>query len=86
LANNDAQLGQPGYDLAGSNIDRHTSDANANLAISPASGFPAPNTVITSATDTPAGSGLPHRCVVLGYVNQHISPVDQCQCENRYRV
>jgi hypothetical protein len=39
LANNDAQLGQPGYDLAGSNIDRNTSDANANLATLPALGL-----------------------------------------------
>jgi hypothetical protein len=58
----------------------------ANLATLPASGFPVPNTVITSAVDTPAGSGLPHRCVVLGFVNQHISPVDQCLYENRFRV
>jgi hypothetical protein len=58
----------------------------ANLATLPASGFPVPNTVITSAVDTPAGSGLPHRCVVLGYVNQHISPVDQCQYEDDFRL
>jgi hypothetical protein len=52
----------------------------ANLATLPASGFPVPDTVITSAVDTPAGPGLggvplPHRCIVQGYVNQHISPV-----------
>jgi hypothetical protein len=58
----------------------------ANLATLPAAGFPVPNTVITSATDMPAGSGLPHRCIVTGYVNQHISPVDQCQYEDDFRL
>jgi feruloyl esterase len=58
----------------------------ANLATLPASGFPVPNTVITSAVDMPAGGGLPHRCIVTGYVNQHISPVDQCQYEDRFRL
>jgi Tannase and feruloyl esterase len=62
-----------------------------NLAALPASGFPVPNMVITSAVDTPAGPGLggvllPHRCVVQGYVNQHISPVDQCQYEDDFRL
>jgi hypothetical protein len=49
-------------------------------------GFPVPNTVITSAVDTPAVGGIPHRCVVLGYVNKHISAVDQCQYEDEFRL
>lgn len=49
------------------------------LATLPASGFPVPNTVIISAVDTPATSTLPERCIVTGTVNQHISPVDNCQ-------
>jgi hypothetical protein len=56
----------------------------ANLATLPASGFPVPNTVITTAQDVPAGAagpGLPEFCFVSGVVNQHISPVDQCQYE-----
>src|SRR5262249_51125297 len=51
----------------------------ANLAALPASGFPVPNTVITSAVDTPAGNRLPERCILTGIVNQHINPVDKCQ-------
>jgi hypothetical protein len=58
----------------------------ANLATLPASGFPVPNTVITAATDTPAGNGLPQRCIVTGYVNQHISPVDQCRYADAFQV
>jgi hypothetical protein len=60
----------------------------ANLATLPASGFPVPNTVITSAVDVPPNPqlGTPERCVVQGYVNQHISPVDQCQYEDYFQV
>jgi hypothetical protein len=59
----------------------------ANLATLPASGFPVPNTVITKVADVPAGTGgLPARCVVDGFVNQHISPVDQCQYEIGFAV
>jgi hypothetical protein len=52
----------------------------ANLATLPASGFPVPTTVITEARDFPAGTfaGIPEFCFVAGYVNLHISPVDQC--------
>jgi hypothetical protein len=31
-------------------------------------------------------NGEPQRCVVHGYVNQHISPVDQCQYEDGFAV
>jgi hypothetical protein len=61
----------------------------ANLATLPASGFPVPNTVITLARVIPAGvagPGIPEYCVVVGYVNQHISPVDQCQYEDFFEV
>jgi feruloyl esterase len=59
----------------------------ANLATLPTSGFPVPNTVITKVVDVPAGTGgLPARCVVDGIVNQHISPVDQCQYEIGFAV
>lgn len=58
----------------------------ANLATLPASGFPVPNTVITSSVDTPAANGLPQRCIVNGYVNRHISPVDQCQYADAFQV
>jgi hypothetical protein len=56
----------------------------ANLVTLPASGFPVPNTVIDVARVVPAGAagpGLPEFCFVQGHVNQHISPVDQCQYE-----
>ena len=67
----------------------------AALMNPPAPGFPVPNTVITSAVDTPASTTgtttLPERCIVNGYVNQHVSPlttapiktVSKCSC--RYR-
>ena len=58
----------------------------ANLATLPAAGFPVPNTVITSAVDTPAANGLPQRCIVDGFVNQHISPVDQCRYADTFQV
>jgi hypothetical protein len=51
----------------------------AQLATLPTSDFPVPNAAITSAIDTPAANGLPERCIVIGTVNQHISPVDNCQ-------
>ncbi len=58
----------------------------AALASLPASGFPVPNTVIVSATDTAATATLPERCIVVGYVNDHISPVDNCEYQNRFQV
>ncbi len=58
----------------------------SGLAALPAAGFPVPNTVITSAVDTPASGTLPERCIVTGYVNQHISPVDQCQYVDGFQV
>ena len=58
----------------------------ANLATLPAAGFPVPGTVITSAVDTPAANGLPQRCIVNGFVNEHISPVDNCRYANAFQV
>ena len=58
----------------------------AAIAALPASGFPVPNTVITSAVDTPAGGGLPERCIINGYVNQHVSPVDSCTYLDGFQV
>jgi Tannase and feruloyl esterase len=60
----------------------------ANLATLPASAFPVPNTVITLARVVPVGvaPGVPELCVVVGYVNRHISPVDQCQYEDFFEV
>jgi Tannase and feruloyl esterase len=48
--------------------------------------FPVPNTVITSATDTPATATLPERCIVNGIVNEHISPVDGCPYGDGFQV
>jgi len=48
--------------------------------------FPVPNTVITSATDTPATSTLPERCIVNGIVNSRISPVDGCGLGDSFQV
>jgi Tannase and feruloyl esterase len=62
----------------------------ANLATLPASGFPVPNTVITITQVVPVGSfadpRIPEFCFVRGYVNRHISPVDQCQYEDFFEV
>jgi tannase/feruloyl esterase len=61
----------------------------ANLKTLPASGFPVPNTVITLAVVVPAGAiaaGVPEVCAVRGYVNRHISPVDQCQYEDLFQI
>ena len=58
----------------------------ADLAMLPASGFPVPNTVITSAMDTPAAAPLPDRCIVIGYVNRHVSPFDMCNYQDGFQV
>jgi hypothetical protein len=61
----------------------------ASLKTLPASGFPVPNTLITAAGDVPAGKafpGSPEFCGVLGVINQHVSPVDQCQYEIAFHV
>ncbi len=52
----------------------------AALASLAASGFPVPNTAITSAVDTPASAAtatvpaLPERCIINGYVNRPHQP------------
>jgi hypothetical protein len=58
----------------------------AALASLPASDFPVPNTTITSATDTPAGGGLPERCIVNGIINARTSPVDNCSYGDGFQV
>ena len=58
----------------------------AALATLPASGFPVPNTVITSAVDTPAAGSLPERCIINGYVNAHASPFDTCTYQNDFQI
>jgi hypothetical protein len=58
----------------------------ADLATLSAAGFPVPNTVITSAVDTPATATLPERCIVNGYVNRHLSPVDNCMYQDGFQV
>ena len=45
-----------------------------------------PNTVITSATDTPAAGGLPERCIVNGSFNTHVSPVSGCNYHDNFQV
>jgi hypothetical protein len=58
----------------------------ASLAMLSAAGFPVPNTVITSAVDTAATATLPERCIINGYVNQHVSPVDNCMYQDGFQV
>src|SRR5215469_6504017 len=58
----------------------------AALATLPASGFPVPNTVITSAVDTTTPTTLPERCIVNGYVNRHVSPFDTCTYQDGFQV
>jgi hypothetical protein len=60
----------------------------ADLKTLPASDFPVPNVVITAARDAPVGTfpGFPEFCFVAGYVNRHISPVDQCQYQISFAV
>lgn len=58
----------------------------AALASLPVPGFPVPNTVIVSAVDTPASGSLPERCIVNGFVNHHVSPVDNCQYQDTFQV
>jgi hypothetical protein len=48
--------------------------------------FPVPNTMILSATDTPATATLPERCIVNGIVNAHVSPVDACNYADMFQV
>jgi hypothetical protein len=77
------------FATTGTSISNGTVGAAAScgaLMSLPASGFAVPNTVITSAVDTAATSSLPERCIVNGYVNQHVSPVDNCTYRNGFQV
>jgi hypothetical protein len=58
----------------------------AYLAALPAAGFPVPNTLITSAVDTPPANGLLPCGIVSRHVNQHFSPVDHCHYVDAFRV
>ncbi len=58
----------------------------AALASLPSTSFPVPNTVITSAVDTPADATLPERCVINGVVNARTSPVDKCTYGDSFQV
>ncbi|HUB95401.1 MAG TPA: tannase/feruloyl esterase family alpha/beta hydrolase [Stellaceae bacterium] len=66
--------------------------ACANLMSLPGSGFPVPNSVIVSAVDTPAAAAtattpaLPERCIVSGHIDDHISPVDNCEYQDGFQV
>lgn len=42
--------------------------------------------MITSATDTPEGGGLPERCIVNGIINARTSPVDSCNYGDGFQV
>ena len=83
-------LGQcaSGFTTTSSSIGVPTSSgvACSSLASLPAAGLPVPNTVITSATDTPAGGGLPERCIVDGVINARTSPVDSCNYGDSFQV
>lgn len=54
------------------------------LASLPASAFPVPNTVITSATLS--SDNLPQRCIINGVVDQHVSPFDNCTYLDGFQV
>ena len=58
----------------------------AALISLPASGFPVPNVVISSAVDTAAAGNLPERCIVTGTVNRHVSPADTCFYQDGFQV
>ena len=36
--------------------------------------------------DTAATTTLPERCIVIGYVNRHVSPFDTCTYQNGFQV
>jgi hypothetical protein len=83
-------LGQcaSGFTTTSTSIGVPTSSGMAcsSLASLPAAGFPVPNTIITSATDTPAGGGLSERCIVNGIINARTSPVDSCNYGDGFQV
>ena len=61
----------------------------ASLATLSAAGFPVPNTVIDSAMDTPANTPTTvcrSAALSTGYVNKHISPVDNCTYQIAFQV
>jgi feruloyl esterase len=78
----------PGFSTVTTSIGLGTTSgvACAALASLPASAFPVPNTVITSATVIPAGAGLPERCVVDGSFNSHLSLVSGCRYRDNFQV
>ena len=81
-----------GFATTTTQIDLPVSPAESCAALAglPASGFPVPNTVITSAVDTPSstnnGVTLPERCIVSGYVNRHASQFDTCFYQDGFQV
>lgn len=77
-----------GFATTATAIDQPVAPAASCAALAglPAGGFPVPDSVITSAVDTPAGGELPERCIVNGYVNQHVSPVDNCTYQDGFQV
>src|SRR6266404_6660605 len=71
--------GNVGFVAAGTSIVAPGTSPGAGMAcasLASLTNFPVPNTVITSATDTPVTATLPQRCIVNGIVNAHTSPVD----------
>lgn len=83
-------LGQCGHDFTTTStsigVPANSGAACSSLAALPASAFPVPNTIITSATDARAGGGLPARCIINGIVNSRTSPVDSCSYGDSFQV
>jgi hypothetical protein len=83
------QCGATGFVASGTSIVPPGTPAGAGTAcaaLASLTSFPVPNTQILSAVDTPAGSGLPERCIVNGVVNSHTSPVDGCLLGDTFQV
>jgi len=78
-----------GFAAKGTSIVPPGAPAGAGMAcasLASLTNFPVPNTVIDSATDTPATATLPERCIVNGTVNAHISPFDGCRYADMFQL
>jgi Tannase and feruloyl esterase len=78
-----------GFAAKGTSIVAPGTPSSAGMAcanLKSLTNFPVPNTMIISATDTPATATLPERCIVNGIVNAHVSPVDACNYGDSFQV
>jgi len=75
-----------GFSTNGTTISGPVTAVASCAALASLTGFPVPNTVITTAVDTAKTATLPERCIVNGYINRRTSIVDACEYQDGFQV